>query len=115
MAQGREADRWREDGGVGVLKLLSLRDITDRIALTNGHLSGGLTDPASDQEVNQPASLQPAWADILVCIHACVLGAENKHVHELIIKGNRFTDMKACTTRKRGMIDCLGIIVGFIL
>lgn len=55
--------------GWGSLSPSSLRDITDRIALTNGHLSGGLTDPASDQEVNQPAllqpaSLQPVWADI---------------------------------------------------
>lgn len=50
--------------GWGSLSPSSLRDITDRIALTNGHLSGGLTDPASDQEANQLASLQPAWADI---------------------------------------------------
>lgn len=45
--------------GWGSLSPSSLRDITDWIALTYGHLSGGLTDPASDQEVNQPA-----WAGI---------------------------------------------------
>lgn len=49
--------------GWASLSSSSLRDITDRIALTNGHLSGGLTDPTSDQEVNQPASLQLAWAN----------------------------------------------------
>lgn len=38
---------------LGHLSASTLHDITDSIALTNGHFGGGSTDPPTDQELNR--------------------------------------------------------------
>lgn len=41
------------EGELGPLSASTLHDITGSVALTNGHLGGGSTDPPTDQELSR--------------------------------------------------------------
>lgn len=86
---------------LGSLSPSTLYDITDSIALTNGHLDGGLTDHATDQELNCLVS----WSDFQSAYSRKHVAQSNKstklfHIQETFLH-----------CRRRRPIDCLNIIV----
>lgn len=87
---GKRIGRGRVGGRAASLSPSSLRDITDRIALTNGRLSAGMTQRQIRRSQSQSASARPIkWRKIPNVNYVWFLGSMfvvlyNTHVHALI-------------------------------